>query len=105
MKRYLKRLVILELGFCMGDEKVKNSYINSVSDKILRQDKTNLMGWIVDLRGNFGGDMGPMLIAIGPILGEGTLGYFFYPDNSLYTWKYKDGTAYDENYIWGKKNL
>lgn len=89
----------------MGDEKVKNSYINSVSDKILRQDKTNLMGWIVDLRGNFGGDMGPMLIAIGPILGEGTLGYFFYPDNSLYTWKYKDGTAYDENYIWGKKNL
>jgi C-terminal processing protease CtpA/Prc len=41
-----------------------------------------------------------MLVAVGPILGEGVLGYFFYPDSSFYTWNYKDGKAYDENGIW-----
>ena len=92
----------IRIGFCMGDEEETNNYINSVSDKILKQDKTNLMGWIVDLRGNFGGNMWPMLVAIGPILGEGTLGYSFYPDSSFYTWNYKDGKVYDENGIWGK---
>lgn len=30
-------------------------------------------GWIVDLRGNTGGDMYPMLLAVGPILGNGPL--------------------------------
>jgi carboxyl-terminal processing protease len=92
----------IRIGFCMGDEEETNNYINSVSDKILKQDKPNLMGWIVDLRGNFGGNMWPMLVAIGPILGEGTLGYSFYPDSSFYTWNYKDGKVYDENGIWGK---
>jgi carboxyl-terminal processing protease len=34
-------------------------------------------GWIVDLRGNVGGDMYPMLLSIGPILGSGRLIGFF----------------------------
>ncbi len=92
----------IRIGFCMGDEQQTKNYINSVLDKIAKQDKTNLKGWIVDLRGNFGGNMWPMLVAAGPILGEGLLGYFFYPDNSFYTWNHKNGIVYDENGTWGQ---
>ena len=35
-----------------------------------------MKGWIVDLRGNFGGNMWPMLLSVEPLIGNGTLGYF-----------------------------
>jgi carboxyl-terminal processing protease len=92
----------IRIGFCMGDEQQTENYIHSVLDKMAKQDNINLKGWIVDLRGNFGGNMWPMLAALGPILGEGVLGYFFYPDNRFYTWNYKNGKVYDENGTWGQ---
>ena len=94
----------IRIGFCMGDEQLKKNYINSVIAKMAKQDKMNLKGWIVDLRGNFGGDMVPMLVAVSPILGEGVLGYFFYPDSSFYTWNNKNGYLYDENGIWWEQS-
>ena len=33
-------------------------------------------GWVLDLRTNTGGNMYPMLAGAGPLLGEGTVGYF-----------------------------
>ncbi len=94
----------IRIGFCMGSEEQKKNYVNSVIDKMSKQDKKNLKGWIVDLRGNFGGDMVPMLVAVSPILGEGVLGYFIYPDSSFYTWNYKNGYLYDENGIWWEQS-
>jgi C-terminal processing protease CtpA/Prc len=94
----------IRIGFCMGDEQQKKNYIYSVINKIAQQDKINLKGWIVDLRGNFGGDMVPMLLAVSPILGEGVLGYFFYPDSSFLTWYHKNGYLYDENGIWWEQS-
>ena len=94
----------IRLGFCMGNDKQMQNYIDTVSRKIEKQDKANLKGWIVDLRGNFGGNMWAMLVAIGPILGEGVLGYFFYPNNSSLTWNYKVGKVYDENGIWAQSS-
>jgi carboxyl-terminal processing protease len=90
----------IRIGFCMGDSEQNKNYINAVSEKIIKQDKSNIKGWIVDLRGNFGGNMAPMLLAIGPILGEGIVGYSYYPEGSYYTWNYKDGKLFDENGIW-----
>lgn len=49
-------------------------------------------GWIIDLRSNSGGNMWPMLVGIGPILGSGTLGYFKYPNCSV-AWFYEQGRA------------
>lgn len=49
--------------------------------------------WVVDLRGNLGGNMWPMLAGIGPILGEGTVGYFMDPDSVLHPWTYEAGAA------------
>ena len=56
-------------------------------------DKSHPAGWIVDLRGNVGGNMWPMLAGIGPVLGEGDhLGEFFTLDSHS-TWKYRNGVA------------
>lgn len=51
----------------------------------------NTCSWMVDLRGNNGGNMWPMLDGIGPILGEGTVGWLVYPDGSKQAWNYVDG--------------
>lgn len=49
--------------------------------------------WVVDLRGNTGGNMWPMLGGVGPILGDGTAGYFVYPDSAVQEWSYASGVA------------
>ncbi|WP_434450664.1 S41 family peptidase [Lentzea sp. E54] len=43
-------------------------------------------GWVVDLRGNGGGDMYPMLTVVSPLLGEGRAGAFVEPDGTTTEW-------------------
>jgi carboxyl-terminal processing protease len=50
-------------------------------------------GWIIDLRGNDGGDMWPMLAGIGAVLGEGDAGAFVSPNGERDPWFYKAGKA------------
>ena len=64
-----------------------------LQNQIREQDKVELDGWIVDLRGNLGGNMWPMLAGVGPILGEGVAGYFIGPDNSEQFWSYTNGAS------------
>lgn len=49
--------------------------------------------WVVDLRGNTGGNMWPMLAGVGPILGEGTVGSFVDADSVRKAWVYEGGQA------------
>jgi carboxyl-terminal processing protease len=51
------------------------------------------LGWIVDLRGNSGGNMWPMLAGIGAVLGEGDLGAFVSSDGEHTGWFYRKGQA------------
>ncbi len=44
--------------------------------------------WVVDLRGNTGGNMWPMVAGIGPILGADTVGMFVDPDSIVNHWFY-----------------
>jgi hypothetical protein len=53
-------------------------------------------GWIVDLRGNTGGNMWPMLTGIGPILGDGPVGSFVAADGNV-TWFYQGGKTGTRN--------
>lgn len=56
-------------------------------------DRSHPAGWVVDLRGNVGGNLWPMLTGIGPVLGEGDdLGEFFATDGHS-VWRYRDGMA------------
>ncbi len=54
-------------------------------------------GWIVDLRGNTGWNMWPMLAGIGPVLGEGEPGAFLDPDGARQPWYYEGGTSGYDN--------
>ncbi len=60
---------------------------------IAELDKSHPLGWIVDIRGNVGGNMWPMLAGVGPLLGESDdLGESFDSDgHSVVT--YRNGVA------------
>lgn len=49
--------------------------------------------WVVDLRQNEGGNMYPMIAGLGPLLGEGTLGYFVNGKREV-PWGYRNGKSY-----------
>lgn len=53
-----------------------------------------ITGWVVDLRGNGGGNMYPMLAGLGPLVGTGTLGYFLTAGQPPEPFAYRAGEAY-----------
>ena len=53
----------------------------------------NARGWVVDLRSNWGGNMWPMIAGLGPLLGDGVVGSFVYPNGERNHWSYDDGGA------------
>lgn len=57
-------------------------YSTRLQERIKEQDKKGITGWIIDLRGNGGGNMAPMLAGISSILGEVVTGYFIDPDGN-----------------------
>jgi C-terminal processing protease CtpA/Prc len=54
-------------------------------------------GWIIDLRGNSGGNMWPMLGGIGAVLGEGDLGAFVSSDGEHTAWFYRAGQVVERS--------
>lgn len=83
----------IRLPFCIGNKAQTNAYIQLVNNKITAQNNQHLKGWIVDLRGNFGGNMWPMMAAVGSLLHTGTQGYFIDADNHAQAWRYENGKA------------
>jgi carboxyl-terminal processing protease len=57
-------------------------------------DVTEPCGWVVDLRRDMGGNLWPMLAGVGPLLGEGDLGYFTARDGGRETWSFRDGSVF-----------
>jgi carboxyl-terminal processing protease len=62
---------------------------------IMSVDKADLIGWMVDVRGNGGGNMWPMIAGVGPVLGEGVAGYFIDPVGVETAWEYRAGAAWE----------
>lgn len=83
----------IRVRYCMGDSIQTRAYISDLLSRIRKMDRVDLKGWIVDLRGNFGGNMWPMIAGTGPILGEGTAGYFTYPDGKEEAWGFMKNQA------------
>lgn len=50
--------------------------------------------WIVDLSGNGGGNMYPMVAGIGPLVGDNVLGYFIDPNDIETSWGYQSGFSF-----------
>lgn len=84
---------IMVPGFSSVNKTVGNSFADKIQQMIEKLDsENNIKGWIVDLRTNTGGNMYPMIAGLGPLIGDGTLGYF--TDGKKKTaWKYKNGKA------------
>lgn len=75
-------------------EEARTRFAQSAHERLRSVDSPDLCGWIVDLRYNTGGNMWPMLAAVGPIAGPGVLGQFRGPEDSEVTeWIYRDGAA------------
>jgi carboxyl-terminal processing protease len=83
----------IRLPFCMGDETQTEQYITTITEKISTRAAHVKYGWIVDLRDNYGGNMWPMLAAIGPLLEDGVQGYFVDAGGNSTKWIYRKGAA------------
>jgi hypothetical protein len=70
------------------------AFADQVQNSIIAADREGLVGWIVDLRGNLGGNMWPMIAGVGPVLGEGVLGYFIDPLGNESVWEYRAGGSW-----------
>ena len=77
-------------GFSYTDS-LCNAFALRLQQIIKEIDNNNLKGWIIDLRNNTGGNMWPMLLGIGPIIGDGTAGYFVNDKKDFMAWGYSDG--------------
>ncbi|MEN5102757.1 S41 family peptidase [Stenotrophomonas sp. TWI273] len=75
---------------------------------IQEQDDGNRCGWVVDLRGNSGGNMWPMLLGMGPLLGDAKgadpVGMFLLADKRQ-PWAYREGAVWlDGKAVVGSRN-
>ena len=77
-----------------GNQAAAAEFARQVQQRIREQDSETIVGWIVDLRGNGGGNMWPMLAGIGPLLGEGMAGSFVYPVGTPTPWGYGRNGSY-----------
>lgn len=83
----------VQVGAFSGTVEQANAYGRQIQDAIAAADRADLIGWIVDLRSNGGGNMWPMVAGLGPILGEGPLGYFLGPTGTETVWEYRNGAS------------
>lgn len=90
------KLLLDKIGFIAieGYTAWEGKHYATDAQQIIRDiDAQNPCGWIVDLRKNTGGNMGPMLAAIGPILGEGEVGADIDSYGNKQIWSYQDGQS------------
>jgi carboxyl-terminal processing protease len=76
-----------------GTGTAATAFANAIQQAIMSADRDDLTGWIVDVRGNGGGNMWPMIAGAGPVLGEGVVGYFIDPAGVESVWGFGDGAA------------
>jgi carboxyl-terminal processing protease len=80
-------------GFGSGDPVSMRQYASDLQSLIKSLDSPGIKGWVVDLRQNNGGNCWPMLAGIGPLLKNGTCGYFISNKRNKSAWYYKNGQA------------
>jgi len=84
----------VRVGSFAGTPEQATTFASGIQATIRNADRDSLIGWIVDLRGNGGGNMWPMIAGLGPVVGSGTLGAFIDPDGQEILWGYRDGASW-----------
>lgn len=85
----------IRVGAFGGSADEARDFANGLQRQIASADRDDLAGWIVDVRGNGGGNMWPMIAGVGPILGDGRAGYFVDPVGTAIAWEYRDGASWE----------
>jgi carboxyl-terminal processing protease len=78
-------------GTIVTDAGQQQAYALRGQQLIRKLDNGGICGWIVDLRSETGGNMGPILAGIGPVLGEGHVGSFLLNNGNRMEWFYEQG--------------
>jgi C-terminal processing protease CtpA/Prc len=84
---------VMVTAFSATDAAASTAFADSIQQQILFGDSSAVVGWIVDLRGNGGGNMWPMLAGVGPVLNDGLAGYFVPPTGAATPWSYQNGAS------------
>ena len=82
-----------------------SAFATAFQQSLAALDARRPCGWIVDLRGNGGGDMWPMLAGLGPILGDGAVGGSVNSSGARDHWVYQGGEAIFEDASGVRKTL
>lgn len=83
-----QKILLLHLPEFTGSEQEAKEYVNTLVSAL---QANNYQAIIVDLRGNGGGDMTPMLVGLSPILHEGTLFSYVSKDHTTTAVTLKNG--------------
>ncbi len=79
--------------FSSQDRKDIDDYATKIQNVIAELALENPCGWVLDVRGNGGGNIWAMLAGVGPILGEGEPGAVLHEDGAKSKWFYENGRA------------
>jgi hypothetical protein len=71
------------------------AFADAIQQQIRSADQATLVGWIVDVRGNGGGNMWPMVAGVAPVLGDGIAGYFVAPNGTATEWSVRGSAAFN----------
>jgi carboxyl-terminal processing protease len=83
----------VRVGGFAGSSAQAADYMRAIRTQMAATDDLGLVGWIVDLRGNGGGNMWPMLAALHPFLSD-TVGFFITGDDRRIGWRVQGGASY-----------
>ena len=85
---------LIKVPECMTFNSTKDKdFANSIRYQIKKLDVENeIIGWVVDLRNNSGGNMWPMLAGLNSLMEDGTIGYLISKTNiKVKEWKTENG--------------
>lgn len=86
-------------GFAGGTQRQQAAFAERMQAELKALDAGTHCGFIVDLRGNTGGNLWPMLAGIGPLLGDGVAGHALGSDGTRTPFWYRDGRAGLGDYV------
>ncbi|MFJ7269198.1 S41 family peptidase [Streptomyces sp. NPDC099050] len=85
----------------VSSDRAAAAYVRQARKAVAAADGQGAAGWIVDLRGNSGGDMWGPLAAVGAILGDGDVGAFVEAGGKRTPWTIENGTPRQYLATWG----
>jgi C-terminal processing protease CtpA/Prc len=77
---------------------INDEYATIMQQIIRAIDQAPTCGWVVDLQHNQGGALDPMVLGVGPILGDGEAGASIPVGGSPIPWSYRDGVYHHGTY-------